>query len=228
IAAEAGLTVDSMGFETQMEQQRQRARSAHEAIDLTTQASLDNWVSTIEPTQFDGYTKGTLTAEIRKILVNGRPVDIVQRGEMVQLILNRTPFYAESGGQVGDHGWIISDHGKVYITDVQKESNFFIHLGTVDQGQLVNGIPVTAQIDWSFRRRTQANHTATHLLQAALKQIVDPDISQAGSLVDGDRLRFDFVCPRSLLESELEQIETLVNTWIVEAHEAEVASMPIA
>lgn len=228
IAAEAGLTVDSMGFETQMEQQRQRARSAHEAIDLTTQASLDNWVSTIEPTQFDGYTKGTLTAEIRKILVNGRPVDIVQRGEMVQLILNRTPFYAESGGQVGDHGWIISDHGKVYVTDVQKESNFFIHLGTVDQGQLVNGIPVTAQIDWSFRRRTQANHTATHLLQAALKQIVDPDISQAGSLVDGDRLRFDFVCPRSLLESELEQIETLVNTWIVEAHEAEVASMPIA
>ena len=228
IAAEAGLTVDSMGFETQMEQQRQRARSAHEAIDLTTQASLDNWVSTIEPTQFDGYTKGTLTAEIRKILVNGRPVDTVQRGEMVQLILNRTPFYAESGGQVGDHGWIISDHGKVYITDVQKESNFFIHLGTVDQGQLVNGIPVTAQIDWSFRRRTQANHTATHLLQAALKQIVDPDISQAGSLVDGDRLRFDFVCPRSLLESELEQIETLVNTWIVEAHEAEVASMPIA
>lgn len=228
IAAEAGLTVDSMGFETQMEQQRQRARSAHEAIDLTTQASLDNWVSTIEPTQFDGYTKGTLTAEIRKILVNGRPVDIVQRGEMVQLILNRTPFYAESGGQVGDHGWIISDHGKVYITDVQKESNFFIHLGTVDQGQLVNGIPVTAQIDWSFRRRTQANHTATHLLQAALKQIVDPDISQAGSLVDGDRLRFDFACPRSLLESELEQIETLVNTWIVEAHEAEVASMPIA
>lgn len=228
IAAEAGLTVDSMGFETQMEQQRQRARSAHEAIDLTTQASLDNWVSTIEPTQFDGYTKGTLTAEIRKILVNGRPVDTVQRGEMVQLILNRTPFYAESGGQVGDHGWIISDHGKVYITDVQKESNFFIHLGTVDQGQLVNGIPVTAQIDWSFRRRTQANHTATHLLQAALKQIVDPDISQAGSLVDGDRLRFDFVCPRPLLESELEQIETLVNTWIVEAHEAEVASMPIA
>ena len=228
IAAEAGLTVDSMGFETQMEQQRQRARSAHEAIDLTTQASLDNWVGTIEPTQFDGYTKGTLTAEIRKILVNGRPVDIVQRGEMVQLILNRTPFYAESGGQVGDHGWIISDHGKVYVTDVQKESNFFIHLGTVDQGQLVNSIPVTAQIDWSFRRRTQANHTATHLLQAALKQIVDPDISQAGSLVDGDRLRFDFVCPRSLLESELEQIETLVNTWIVEAHEAEVASMPIA
>jgi alanyl-tRNA synthetase len=217
-----------MGFETQMEQQRQRARSAHEAIDLTTQASLDNWVSTIEPTQFDGYTKGTLTAEIKKILVNGRPVDTVQRGEMVQLILNRTPFYAESGGQVGDHGWIISDHGKVYITDVQKESNFFIHLGTVDQGELVNGIPVTAQIDWSFRRRTQANHTATHLLQAALKQIVDPDISQAGSLVDGDRLRFDFVCPRSLLESELEQIETLVNTWIVEAHEAEVANMPIA
>ncbi|HBE21363.1 MAG TPA: alanine--tRNA ligase [Cyanobacteria bacterium UBA11159] len=228
IAEEHNLTVDAVGFEAEMEEQRQRARVAHQTIDLTVQGSLDKLAEHIHSTEFLGYTEPQSAAKIEVLLVDGKSVASAAAGTEVQVILDQTPFYAESGGQIGDRGYLSGDNLLVQITDVKKESDFFVHFGKIERGTLELGTTVTAQIDSTCRRRTQANHSATHLLQAALKQIVDPTISQAGSLVSFDRLRFDFNCTRSLTGEEIEQIEGQINTWIAEAHEAEIAVMPIA
>ncbi|NEO37296.1 MAG: alanine--tRNA ligase [Moorea sp. SIOASIH] len=227
IAEEQGLTVDLDGFEVEMERQRERARVAHETIDLTVQGSLDQLGEHIHSTAFLGYTEPQSMAKVEALLVDGKSVESAGAGSKVQVILDQTPFYAESGGQIGDRGYLSGDALLVSIEDVQKESDFFVHFGTVERGNLGVGTTVTAQIDRACRRRVQANHSATHLLQAALKKIVDPSISQAGSLVAFDRLRFDFNCPRALTSEELEQIESQVNTWISEAHTADVEVMPL-
>ncbi|MCD8489219.1 MAG: alanine--tRNA ligase [Desertifilum sp.] len=224
IAEEQGLTVDVEGFNVAMDRQREQSKDAHETIDLTAKASLD----AIGNTEFLGYTQLSTQATITAILANGQQVESAEAGTEVKLILDRTPFYAESGGQIGDRGYLSGDTTLVRIEDVQKDGHLFIHLGRVERGNLEVGMPVMAQIDRACRRRAQANHTATHLLQAALRKIVDPGISQAGSLVDFDRLRFDFNLPRSLTPEELQQVEEQVNTWISEAHDAEVNVMPIA
>ncbi|NEN95127.1 MAG: alanine--tRNA ligase [Moorea sp. SIO3I7] len=227
IAEEQGLTVDLDGFEVEMERQRERARVAHETIDLTVQGSLDQLGEQIDSTAFLGYTQPQSMAKVEALLVDGKSVESAGAGSKVQVILDQTPFYAESGGQIGDRGYLSGDSVLVRIEDVQKESDFFVHFGTIERGNLGVGTTVTAQIDRACRRRVQANHSATHLLQAALKKIVDPSISQAGSLVAFDRLRFDFNCPRALTSEELDQIETQINTWISEAHSADVEVMPL-
>jgi alanyl-tRNA synthetase len=227
IAEEQGITVDVVGFEVEMEKQRERARQAHETIDLTVQGSLDQLAEHIHSTEFLGYTDVQSAARVEALLVAGKTVEAADAGTEVQIILNRTPFYAESGGQIGDRGYLSGDNVLVRVEDVQKESDFFVHFGRIERGTLNLGDEVTAQIDRACRRRAQANHTATHLLQAALKKIVDPAIAQAGSLVAFDRLRFDFTSPRAVSPGELEQIEEQVNTWIAEAHEADVAIMAL-
>ena len=227
IAEEQGLSVDIAGFEAEMEAQRERARDAHETIDLTVQGSLDQLAEHISVTEFLGYKQPQSTAKVEALLVDGKSVESVEVGTDVQVILDQTPFYAESGGQIGDRGYLSGDTVVVRITDVKKESDFFVHFGHIERGTLELGTTLTAQIDRACRRRAQANHTATHLLQAALKQIVDPGISQAGSLVAFDRLRFDFNCPRALTHEEVQQIEEQVNSWIAEAHSAEVAVLPL-
>jgi alanyl-tRNA synthetase len=227
IAEEQGLTVDIAGFEAEMEAQRERAREAHETIDLTVQGSLDKLAEHIQVTEFLGYKQPQSTAKVEALLVDGKSVESAEAGSKVQVILDRTPFYAESGGQIGDRGYLSGDTVLVRVEDVKKESDFFVHFGHIERGTLQLGATLTAQIDRACRRRAQANHTATHLLQAALKQIVDPSISQAGSLVDFDRLRFDFNCPRPLKAEEVQQIEEQVNTWIAEAHTADVAVLPL-
>ena len=227
IAEEHGITVDVDGFEAEMEKQRERAREAHETIDLTVQGSLDKLAEHIHSTEFLGYTQPQSTAKIEALLVNGESVDSADAGAEVQLILNQTPFYAESGGQIGDRGYLSGEASLVRIDDVQKESDFFVHIGRIERGTLHPGDTITAQIDRACRRRAQANHSATHLLQAALRKLVDPEISQAGSLVAFDRLRFDINCPRAITPEELEQVEEQVNTWIAEAHDADVSVMPI-
>jgi alanyl-tRNA synthetase len=161
------------------------------------------------------------------IVVNGAISEDADAGSKVQILLDATPFYAESGGQVGDRGFLAGEDLLVQIEDVQKESDFFVHFGTIIRGSLRQSDRVNAQVDGNYRRRAQANHSATHLLQAALKQVVDSEISQAGSLVDFDRLRFDFNCPRPLTTKEVQAVEDLVNTWVSAAHGAEVAVMPI-
>jgi len=227
IAEEQGLTVDVAGFETAMEEQRQRSKEAHETIDLTVQGSLDTLAEHIHSTTFLGYTDASSTSQVAAILVQGESVDQAEAGQEVQIVLDQTPFYAESGGQIGDRGYLSGESVVVRIQDVKKDSDFFVHVGRIERGTLTVGADVTAQIDRACRRRAQANHTATHLLQAALKKLVDPDISQAGSLVAFDRLRFDFNCPRALSAEEIQQVEEQVNTWIAEGHGAEVAVMPL-
>ena len=227
IAEEQGFTVDLEGFEAAMEEATRLSKEAHETIDLMAQGSLNELVSGVAVTEFLGYTLPSTTAQVTVLIEDGKAVESASAGTKVQVVLDQTPFYAESGGQIGDRGYLSGDDVLVRIEDVKKEANLFVHFGHIERGTLQLGTTVTAQIDRACRRRLQANHTATHLLQAALKQIVDSSISQAGSLVAFDRLRFDFHCPRSLTPEELQQVEEQVNTWIAEAHTAEVEVMPI-
>jgi len=228
IVAEKGLTVDLAGFQSEMEKQRRRSRDALETIDLTAQGTLDKLAEHIEQTEFLGYKQPAAAAEVQVLMVNGKPVQMAEAGTEVQVVLDQTPFYAESGGQVGDRGYLSGDDILVRIEDVKKESAFFVHYGRIERGTLHVADAVTAQIDLACRRRAQAHHTATHLLQSALKKIVDDNISQAGSLVAFDRLRFDFHCPRPLTPEEVQQIEDQVNTWIAEAHVAQTYTLPLA
>lgn len=228
IAEEQGLTVDTEGFSVEMEKQRERARAAHETIDLTVQGALDQLAAQIQVTEFVGYTQPCDRSIVTALLRDGVSVAEANPGDAVQIALDRTPFYAESGGQIGDRGYLSGDQLLVQIADVKKESGIFIHFGRIERGTLQVGDTVTAQIDLVCRRRVQAHHTATHLLQSALKHIVDPEISQAGSLVAFDRLRFDFNSPRAITPDELTAIEAEINHWIAEAHVAHVDVMPIA
>lgn len=228
IAAEQGLKVDVAGFEKAMAEQRQRSQAAHETIDVTIQGSLDTLADQLHPTHFQGYEQFAITTTIQGILVAGHPTQIATAGTTVQVILDATPFYAESGGQIGDRGYLAGNDVLVPIEDVQKQKGLFIHYGRVERGTLQVGDRLTAQIDLASRRRVQAHHTATHLLQAALKKLIDDNISQAGSLVAFDRLRFDFNCPRSLTQDELQQIEDQINTWIMESHPTQTSVMALA
>ena len=232
IAEEHGLTVDLAGFEAAMEAQRQRAKAAAVSIDLTLQGAIDQVAVELEATEFRGYELLEQRSCVVALVVNGEPAQSAVAGDAVQVVLDTTPFYGEGGGQVGDRGLISGDGPGgdgliVAIEAVSRNRSVFVHSGRVERGTLALGAVVHGQVDQACRRRAQANHTATHLLQAALKQVVDPGIGQAGSLVDFDRLRFDFHCPRAVTAVELEQVETLINGWISEAHALEVAEMAI-
>lgn len=235
IAEEHGLTVDVAGFEAAMEQQRQRAKAAAVSIDLTLQEAIDQVAARAEATAFKGYEALEHPSCVLALVVNGEPAERASAGDQVQLVLDVTPFYGEGGGQVGDRGVLLGggdqtsvDAGVIVsIEAVSRNRSVFVHSGRVERGQIAVGDLLTARVDAACRRRAQANHTATHLLQAALKQVVDPGIGQAGSLVDFDRLRFDFHCPRAVTPEELEQIEALINGWISEAHSLVVQEMAI-
>jgi alanyl-tRNA synthetase len=227
IAEEQGLTVDEAGYKVAMQEQIDTGRGAVQEIDLTVRGAIAELAKSLKPTIFLGYHQIQHTANVVRIVVNGAISEDADAGSKVQILLDATPFYAESGGQVGDRGFLVGEDLLVQIDDVQKESDFFVHFGTIIRGSLRQGDQINAQVEGNYRRRAQANHSATHLLQAALKQVVDPEISQAGSLVDFDRLRFDFNCPRPLTAKEVQAVENLVNTWVSAAHGAEVTVMPI-
>jgi alanyl-tRNA synthetase len=227
IAEEQGLSVDVAGFEAAMEAQRQRAKAAAVSIDLTLQGAIEQMAAAAEATAFKGYEALEHPSCVLALVVNGEPAERAVAGDAVQLVLDSTPFYGEGGGQVGDRG-VLSGPGVIVAIDaVSRNRSVFVHSGRIERGSLAIGDLVNAQVDRACRRRAQANHTATHLLQAALKQVVDPGIGQAGSLVTFDRLRFDFHCPRAVTPAELEQIETLINGWISDAHTLEVQEMAI-
>jgi alanyl-tRNA synthetase len=227
IAEEQGLTIDEVGYKVAMQEQIDTGRSAVQEIDLTVKGAINELAKSLKPTTFLGYHQIQHTANVVGIVVNGAISEDADAGSKVQILLDATPFYAESGGQVGDRGFLTGEDLLVQIDDVQKEADFFVHFGTIIRGSLRQGDQVNAQVDGNYRRRAQANHSATHLLQAALKQLVYPEISQAGSLVDFDRLRFDFNCPRPLTSKEVQAVEDLVNTWVSAAHGAQVAVMSI-
>jgi alanyl-tRNA synthetase len=234
IAEEQGLAVDLTGFEAAMESQRQRAKAAAVSIDLTLQGALEQVAADLESTAFTGYEALERPSCVVALVVNGTAAERAEAGDGVQIVLDSTPFYGEGGGQVGDRG-VLSGGGPetsggeaiVTIQGVSRNRSVFVHSGRVERGTVAVGDVLTAQVDRACRRRAQAHHTATHLLQAALKQVVDSSISQAGSLVDFDRLRFDFHCPRALTAEEVQEVEALINGWIAEAHSLEVQEMAI-
>jgi len=232
IAEEHSLAVDREAFDREMLQHQELGSKDLETIDLTTQNALGEIVTGSNETSFLGYSQLASQAQIMGIVVSNNDgsqnATTAASGDNIQIVLDRTPFYGESGGQIGDRGYLSGDDLLIRIEDVQKEGNIFVHKGKVERGTVNVGDLVNATIDRACRRRIQANHTATHLLQAALKSIVDDSISQAGSLVNFDRLRFDFNSPRSLTADDVQQVEDLVNTWISEAHQADVNVMPIA
>ena len=232
IAEEHGLTVDLAGFEAAMEAQRQRAKAAAVSLDLTLQGAIEQMAAELEATAFKGYEALEHPSCVLALVVNGEPAERASAGDAVQLVLDSTPFYGEGGGQVGDRGVLAGEGGGgegviVAIEGVGRNRSVFVHSGRVERGSLAVGDLVMARVDRACRRRVQAHHSATHLLQAALKQVVDPAIGQAGSLVDFERLRFDFHCPRAVTPAELERIETLINGWIADAHALEIQEMAI-
>ncbi len=237
IAEEHGLTVDRDGFEAAMEAQRQRAKAAAVSVDLTVQGAVAAAAADLPDTRFEGYGALEHPSQVLALVVNGSPAERAVAGEAVQVVLDATPFYGESGGQIGDRGLLLGgvlgsegagDAGVIVrVEAVSRLRKQFVHQGRVERGSLGLGDRVIARVDRACRRRAQAHHTATHLLQAALKQLVDPAIAQAGSLVDFDRLRFDFHCPRAVSREELERVEELINGWIADAHELEVQEMEL-
>jgi alanyl-tRNA synthetase len=235
IAEEHGLRVDLAGFEAAMEAQRQRAKAAAVSVDLTLQEAIEAMAAELPDTAFHGYEALEHPSQVMVLVVNGEPAQRAAAGDAVQVVLDSTPFYGESGGQIGDRGVLAgggeragADGGVIVRIDaVTRSRKLLVHHGRIERGSLTLGDQITARVDPTCRRRAQAHHTATHLLQAALKQVVDPSIAQAGSLVDFDRLRFDFHCPRPVTAAELERIEALINGWIADAHDLEVREMEL-
>jgi alanyl-tRNA synthetase len=197
-------------FERQQEQSRATSKMTGDVF----QVSLDLGVP---KTHFLGYDHHEATTTILRMFIGDKIVSEAKKGDHVKVILDKTPFYAESGGQIGDRGTIACEKGTMNVTDTQKISDVVIHLGDVEQGHLNVGEMVQANIDVERRMAIMRNHTATHLLQAALRDVLGPHIKQQGSLVAEDRLRFDFTHPKAVSKKELDAIERRVNETIVSA-----------
>ncbi|MBI2311936.1 MAG: alanine--tRNA ligase [Betaproteobacteria bacterium] len=209
IARERGLTVDFAGFEQSMERQRERARAASK---FQMQAGVEY---SGRATEFQGYDTLQTEAQVVALYKGGSPVSFVEAGDEAVVVLDKTPFYAESGGQVGDCGEILSSHGTFAVSDTQKiQAEVFGHKGLLRSGRLAVGDEVMAQVNPVARARAAYNHSATHLLHAALRKVLGSHVTQKGSLVDPQRTRFDFSHHAPLTEGELREIENLVNREI--------------
>ena len=220
IAREKGLSIDWEGFQAEMEKQREKARSGQKFVDLSGhsagKATVKGRLTVIrKQTDFIGYRKYSSKSKVRDLVINESSVRSIPAGNEVDVILNKTPFYGEMGGQVGDSGEINSQKGKVAVTNTLKTpSDVIIHRGEVVEGSISIGDEVEAKIDIAHRLDIARNHTATHLLQAALRQTLGSNVYQKGSLVEPERFRFDFSHLTSLSEEELKEIQRQVNEWI--------------
>lgn len=213
-AQENGMTVDLEGFKLSLEEQRTRARSARKDVD-SMQVQSEVLGNIKEDSRFIGYGTLTSTAKVLVIVKDGELVDLAQEGDLVKLVLDQTPFYAESGGQIADHGTIENDLFKGFVKDVQKAPNGQnLHTVVIESGELTTAADVTATVDQKLRKSTVKNHTATHLLHQALKDVVGTHVNQAGSYVGPDRLRFDFSHFGQVTKEELTLIEQQVNEKI--------------
>ena len=226
IARERGLTLDNAGFEKAMEQQRDRARAASKfSVDMSELPETD-----LE-TEFSGYElmtqETTQEATVEALYRDGKTVKVLKAGDSGGVILESTPFYAESGGQVGDTGEL-STEGIVFdVSDTQKQGLAHVHLGKLQKGELKIGQLVNCQVDQSRRLHIMRNHSATHLLHAALRKLLGEHVMQKGSLVSADRLRFDFSHTEPVSEAQLLQVESLVNHQILENKRTEVQVMAL-
>ncbi|WP_177155502.1 alanine--tRNA ligase [Acinetobacter indicus] len=210
IARERDLTIDEAGFEVEMAAQRQRARDAGKfAIDYNSVVKVDG------ETQFDGYDATAGQGQIIAIYKDGEQVDEVAEGDEALIVLNQTPFYAESGGQIGDTGIFKNDTGIFEVQDTKKSGGAFVHQGIVTMGSLKAAQNVEAIVKADIRAATARNHSATHLLHAALRQILGSHVQQKGSLVASDVLRFDFANDQPVSFEQLQEIERLVNAEVI-------------
>jgi alanyl-tRNA synthetase len=213
VAEQRGFTLDQQGFEAEMEKQRQRARESMKGGVAKIVNPVYQQVAERGRSEFTGYLGCELSgSKVVALVRNGELVDEIVVGDEAEVVLNRTPFYAESGGQVGDVGVIENEDARLLVTDtLSPVSGMIAHKVEVEQGKLKVGDVVNAHVDAEKRARTMANHTATHLLHAALREVLGPHVKQAGSLVAPDRLRFDFTHFAPLTEEEIAEIERLVN-----------------
>ncbi|CAM3504337.1 Alanine--tRNA ligase [Vibrio aerogenes CECT 7868] len=222
VAREHGLSIDEAGFEQAMEAQRQRAReSGHFGTDYNSAIKVDS------STAFCGYTDVEKNAQIISVYVDGQAVDSLREGDSAILVLDETPFYAESGGQCGDSGVIRSASGNFIVNDTQKSGDAILHYGVLTSGHLTAETDVEAVVDAGRRKAISLNHSATHLLHAALRQVLGSHVAQKGSLVKAENLRFDFSHLEAVTPEELKKVERLVNQEIRKNHIIETQLMDL-
>ena len=227
MAAQEDLSVDMAGFETEMSKQRERARQARQSSEsMQVQSEVLKNITT--DSTFVGYDVMDKVTTITDIIANGERVEEAEAGDTIYFILSETPFYAVSGGQVADHGTISNENFEIQVTEVIKAPNGQnLHTGEVQFGTVKSGAEVSASVNHKERRAIQKNHSATHLLHAALKEVLGDHVNQAGSLVAPDRMRFDFSHFGPMKEEEIEQVERRVNEEIWNSIEVSIQEMPI-
>jgi len=211
VAREKGLRIDQHAFDVEMEAQRSRARASSQFGTVGEDYSLDAYPAS----EFLGYEKHSADAKVIAILQNDVAIDQLENGDQAIVVLDKTPFYAESGGQVGDIGSIsIDDQTEFRVNDTQKKNDVYLHIGSLINGELGAGDKVSARIDEHYRQAVMLNHSATHLMHAALRQVLGTHVQQKGSLVDADKLRFDFSHYQPVEPQQIQEIETIVNDQI--------------
>lgn len=209
VCRERNITIDEQAFDREMEAQRTRAQAASQfGVDYNSIIRVDG------ETKFEGYTEVESQAKITALFYDGKSVESIEAGQSAVVILENTPFYAESGGQIGDSGYLSAQGVTFNVKDTQKYGQVFGHIGELTQGSLKVGQTVNAIVDAERRHHTSLNHSATHLLHAALRQVLGQHVVQKGSLVSDKALRFDFAQPEAITKEQLTQIETLVNQKI--------------
>ncbi|MGH8422939.1 MAG: alanine--tRNA ligase, partial [Pseudomonas fluorescens] len=222
IARERSLTIDEAGFEREMEAQRVRARSASSfGMDYNSLVKVD------VATEFTGYNATCGSAKIVGLYKNGQAVDVLSEGDEGVVVLDQTPFYAESGGQIGDCGYLQAGSSRFDVRDTTKTGGAFLHHGVLDSGSLIIGAPVETHVEAEVRHATSLNHSATHLLHAALRQVLGDHVQQKGSLVDSQRLRFDFSHFEAIKPEQLKALEDIVNAEIRKNSEVETEETDI-
>ncbi|WP_315779712.1 MULTISPECIES: alanine--tRNA ligase [unclassified Bradyrhizobium] len=213
-----GISVDQASFTDAMERQKAKARAAWAGSgEAATETVWFPLREKLGATEFLGYDTETAEGAVTALVKDGAAVDSLKAGESGVIVLNQTPFYGESGGQVGDTGLMTGDGVRVRITDTQKKAgDLFAHIGTVEQGTLKLGTALQLDVDHIRRSAIRANHSATHILHEALRQVLGDHIAQRGSLVSPDRLRFDFVHPKPITPDELARVEDIANDVVLE------------
>jgi alanyl-tRNA synthetase len=223
IARERGIAVDHAGFERAMGSQRERARAASK---FSIQDGMDYSGGS---TQFRGYESLQHEGQVIAIYKEGNRVDFIEAGDEAVVVLDQTPFYAESGGQVGDCGELLTANGTFNVVDTLKiQAKVFGHKGLIRSGRLVTGDKVLAEVDPVARARVQRNHSVTHLMHKSLREVLGAHVQQKGSLVDADKTRFDFVHNQPMTETEIRRVEVLVNNEILTNTETTASVMTIA
>lgn len=222
VARERGFSIDESGFEQAMEEQRQRAREAGQFG-----TDYNSLIKSATNTEFCGYTASRGQSVVREMFVEGAEVSALSAGDKAIIVLDNTPFYAESGGQCGDTGVLKTDAGIFHVEDTQKLGNAIAHHGVLAQGVLATGDQVDAIVDEKRRAAISLNHSATHLLHAALRKVLGEHVAQKGSLVRAETLRFDFSHLEAMTPAEIKEVERLVNQEIRHNHDIETNIMNI-